>query len=203
VIHQDDSGALWIGADRLIKTIDRKTGQYSVFPEIAGHEVLSMVEQGPDIWMGTGGLGLKRYDRKTGRIKTYLNSEKPADLCSNFVEKLLMDRKGRLWEAAWGGLCYLDPATGRFTRFTELSANRTYHAIAEDRDGMIWAGSNLGLQRIDPTSGRSTAFMHSDDPGSVSDNRINSIYQARMVHSGSAHKTVSIASISARTGLSI
>ena len=180
VIHEDREGALWIGADRLIKRIEPKTGQYSTFPDITGHEVLSIVEQGPDVmWMGTGGLGLKRYDRKTGRIKTYLNSNASTSLCSNFVEKLLMDRKGRLWEAAWGGLCYLDPATERFTRFDGPSANRTYHAIAEDRDGMIWLGSNLGLQRLDPATGAVAAFVHSDDPGSVSDNRINSIYQAQ------------------------
>ena len=180
VIHEDQEGVLWIGADRLVKRIDRKTGQYSTFPDIKGHEVLGIVEQGPDVmWMGTGGLGLKRYDRKTGRIKTYLNSGKPTDLCSDFVEKLMMDRKGRLWEAAWGGLCYLDQATEGFTRFEALSANRTYHAIAEDRDGMVWVGSNLGLQRIDPATGNATAFRHNDDPGSVSDNRINSIYQAQ------------------------
>ena len=180
VIHEDHGGALWVGADRLVKKINRKTGQYSTFPDITGHEVLAIVEQGPDImWMGTGGLGLKRYDRKSGRIKTYLSSDKPTDLCSNFIEKMLIDRKGRLWQAAWGGLCYLDPATDRFTRFNAFSANRTYHAIAEDRDGMIWLGSNLGIQRLDPDSGTVTAFMHSEDPGSVSDNRVNSIYQAQ------------------------
>ncbi|MES1256973.1 MAG: PAS domain-containing protein, partial [Acidobacteriota bacterium] len=64
-------------------------------------------------------------------------------------------------------------------RFSAMSANRTYHAIAEDRDGMIWVGSNLGLQRLDPASGAVTAFVHNDAPGSVSDNRINSIYQAQ------------------------
>ena len=180
VIYEDHDGTLWIGADRLIKRIDRKTGKYAVFPQITGHEVLSIAEQGPDVmWMGTAGLGLKRYDRKTGSIRTFLNSDKPTDLCSDFVEKLLMDRKGRIWEAAWGGLCYLDPATERFTRFTELSANRAYHAITEDRDGMIWLGSGVGLQRLDPASGGVTAFVHSDDPESVSDNRINSIYEAQ------------------------
>ncbi|HYP13158.1 MAG TPA: two-component regulator propeller domain-containing protein, partial [Bryobacteraceae bacterium] len=132
VIHQDAEGTLWIGADRLIKRIDRNTGRYSTFPDIKGHEVLSIVERGDILWMGTGGLGLKRYDRKTGRIKTYLTSN--SRLCGNFGEKLMMDRKGRLWQAAWGGLCYLDPATERFNRFDSLSANRTYHAITEDRD---------------------------------------------------------------------
>lgn len=180
VIHEDHDGTLWLGADRLIKRINRKTGEHSTFPDVTGHEVLSIVDQGPDVmWMGTGGLGLKRYDRKAGRSKTYLNSNKSTDLCSDFVEKLVLDRKGRLWVAAWGGLCYLDLATERFTRFNALSANRTYHAIAEDGDGMIWAGSNLGLQRLDPASGKVTAFMHTDDPESVSDNRINSIYQAQ------------------------
>jgi PAS domain S-box-containing protein len=180
VIHEDRDGTLWMGADRSIKRVDRKTGEYSTFKGVSGHEVLSIVEQGPNVmWMGTGGLGLKRYNRKTGEIRTYLNSNDPSSLCSDFVEKLLMDRKGRLWEAAWGGLCYFDPATERFKRFNAVSANRTYHAIAEDKDGMIWLGSNLGLQRLDPDSGSVAAFMHSDAPESVSDNRINSIYQAQ------------------------
>ncbi|HKD05767.1 MAG TPA: two-component regulator propeller domain-containing protein [Bryobacteraceae bacterium] len=180
VIHEDSDRYLWIGADRLIKRVNRNTGQYSTFDQITGHEVLSIVDQGPDVmWMGTGGLGLKRYDRRTGQIKTWLASGKPSELCSNFVEKLLMDRKNRLWEAAWGGLCYLDPVTGRFTSFPDLSAYRTYHAIAEDRDGMIWVGSGVGLQRVDPSTGRATQYVHSDDPSSVSDNRINSIYQAQ------------------------
>ena len=35
------------------------------------------------------------------------------------------------------------------------------------------------MQRIDPATGAATAFQHNDDPGSVADNRINSIYQAQ------------------------
>jgi len=127
------------------------------------------------------------WEPSSGRLWAVANErdELGDDLVPDYVtrvregEKLLVDRKGRLWEAAWGSLCYLDTTTERFTKFDSLSANRTYHSIAEDRDGMIWVGSNLGLQRIEPATGAVTSFVHSDDPSSVSDNRINSIYQAQ------------------------
>lgn len=178
VIHEDHEGGLWLGADRVLKRLDRKTGQYSTFDGITGHEVLSIVEQGPDVlWFGTAGLGLKRYDLRTKRLKTYWNT--PGDtstLCGNFVAKLLIDRKGRLWAANWGGLCYLDFKTDRFATFPIDRVGLNYHAIVEDAHGVMWLGSELGLQRLDPTTGRLMVFQHSDAPDSLSDNRVNSVY---------------------------
>jgi ligand-binding sensor domain-containing protein len=105
VIHEDRQGVLWVGADRVLKRIIRRTGQYSTFNQITGNEVLSIIDEGAGIlWFGTAGQGLKRYDRRTGQLKTYRhNPADPSSLCSDLVQRLLTDRNGTLWAVTWEG----------------------------------------------------------------------------------------------------
>jgi ligand-binding sensor domain-containing protein len=41
----------------------------------------------------------------------------------------------------------------------------------------LWLGSNLGLQHFETDTGKFTAYVHKlDDPKSLSDNRVNSVF---------------------------
>jgi signal transduction histidine kinase/streptogramin lyase len=183
VIYPDRNGSVWIGTDRSIQYLDRKTGRYSRFSLIHGNEVLSMVEERPDVlWFGTAGQGLKSYNRKTGKLKTYRHDANPFSIDSDFIDKMAKDRDGILWLATWDGLSRFDPQTERFTNYKPDVDSRglNYHAIATAEEGVVWLGSNLGLHRFQTASGHFTVFQH--DPGnrdSLSDNRVNTIHQSR------------------------
>ena len=182
VLYEDPNGLLWAGSDHGVILINRKTGKYSRFNPIVsnGPTVHSIVEQGPNIlWLGTD-RGIKRYDRNTGALKGYPYPPGAPYACINsIVERLALDKDGTLWGATWEGLCHFDPETRSFTRFKpeESGGGLDYHAIARDKGGNFWLGGEIGLHRFDPLTKRFTIYSHRpDDPHSLSDNRVNSVY---------------------------
>jgi ligand-binding sensor domain-containing protein len=48
-LYEDRQGVLWVGVNRSLVRIDRKTGLSSSFQPAAGSEVLSIIEDGPDV----------------------------------------------------------------------------------------------------------------------------------------------------------
>jgi ligand-binding sensor domain-containing protein len=181
VLYEDKQGILWAGADRSLKRIDRRTGQYSTFEQMSGGEVLSIVPGGVDtLWFGTAHQGVVLYNRRTGRIKAYPHTPAdPSTVSSETVERLLVDHKGTLWAATWDGLSRFDPSSERFTTYRQnpTAHGLNYYAIAEDRHGGLWLGGNLGLQHFETDTGKFTSYVHElDDSKSLSDNRVNSVF---------------------------
>jgi ligand-binding sensor domain-containing protein/signal transduction histidine kinase len=179
-LYEDRQGVLWVGVNRSLVRIDRKTGLTSSFQPVAGSEVLSIIEDGPDILWIAGTNPLLRYNRKTGELRRYIHDRSdPSTLCSGGVQRLLIDHRGTLWAATWDGLCRFHPLTQRFTTYKPDPKTRglNYYAIAEDPQGNLWLGGNLGLHRFDPNTDQFTVYSHkSDDPHSLSDNRVVAIY---------------------------
>jgi PAS domain S-box-containing protein len=179
-LYEDRQGVLWVGVNRSLVRIDRKTGLSSSFQPVAGSEVLSIIEDGPDVLWIAGTNPLLRYNRKTGELRRYIHDRSdPSTLCSGVVERLLIDHRDVLWAATWDGLCRFDPLTQRFTTYKPDPKTRglNYYAIAEDPQGNLWLGGNLGLHRFDPNTDQFTVYSHkSDDPHSLSDNRVLAIY---------------------------
>jgi signal transduction histidine kinase/ligand-binding sensor domain-containing protein/DNA-binding response OmpR family regulator len=103
------------------------------------------------LWLATGD-GLARYDGYD--VKVYRNrSGQSEGLSGNHVEKLLVDRRGRLWVGTHGhGLNRMN-ADGETFRTAwgrgELTL-RTIAALTETPDGTIWIGTTEnGLWSID------------------------------------------------------
>lgn len=75
------------------------------------------------IWFGSQ-LGVLKLNTKTGEWQhiqlTVNNASVPALFTSkeNLVRDILVDDTGKIWLATWGGgLCHLDPITGRFDKY--------------------------------------------------------------------------------------
>jgi len=182
-LYEDENDVVWVGVDRQLKRIDRKTGQCSIFRPADGSDVLSILEDGPDtLWLGNAGPGLLRYDRRTGGLRGYHHDPAdPSSLCSGIIERLLIDHSGRLWAATWDGLCGFNSSSQKFTTYKPDPKIRgiNYFAIAEDSSGGLWLGTNVeGLQHFDPSTLRFTDIYKHDvnDPTSLSSNRVNSVY---------------------------
>ena len=184
-LYEDRDGLLWAGSDQGIVLANRTTGKYSRLKPVDGPvpNVFSIVEQGPNIlWFGTD-KGVMQYDRSTRKLKGYPNPPGEVHACfQGLFEKMLLEKDGTLWGAAWEGLCHFNPTTRSFARFKpdENEGGLDYHAIARDRDGNLWLGGELGLHRFDPLTKRFTIYSHRPgDPHSLSHNRVNSIYVDR------------------------
>ena len=123
---------------RNIKYLDVEQGMNSSF-------VLAILEDSHgNLWLGTGGGGVTRYDGET--FTHYTEKE---GLSNNQVWSILEDSSGYLWFGTWGG--GVSMYNGEyFTHFTEkegLSSNRV-RSIMNDRFGNLWFGTWGGGMRL-------------------------------------------------------
>jgi len=177
-LYEDHNGILWIGSMGGLNRIDRQAGT-NIVPAGSGvgNEILSILEDSHGVlFCGTFHQGLLEIDRNTGKLSPY-----PRGLPPHFtspIMQLIYDHQGNLWGAMYGGVGRLDPATGLFSMYAPENQNTIqYQKIAEDRDGYMWLGAQSGLHRFDPRTGQFKIYEHqTDDPESLSDNRVNSVH---------------------------
>ncbi|MBP7339829.1 ligand-binding sensor domain-containing diguanylate cyclase [Niveispirillum sp.] len=155
-------GKVWLGFEtKGIDIIDPATGDrqrllpgQSPGQGLPRANVLALAEDGADtVWIGTQ-LGLARYSRATGEVRTV---DLPGSVAGLPVYAILV-RDGELWLAS-DGLVRFNPATGAVTQFRHDPEDAT--TLADDRarvlaaapDGRIWVGTHRGLHLVDPVTG--------------------------------------------------
>jgi ligand-binding sensor domain-containing protein/signal transduction histidine kinase len=183
-IYEDSRGILWIGAPDALSRIDRKAGRYTSYrtsgPGVGSDVITIREDHAGNLWAGTYGHGLHRFDPRTGQFKTYRHD--PADpnsLSNDFVSRLLVDHNGTLWAATQDALNRFDAASERFTTYKlDPQKDLFYQELAEDREGALWLGTDSsGLRRFDPATGRFTMYQPDmNRPGTLSDHRVNSVH---------------------------
>jgi len=183
-IYEDSQGILWIGTPDALNRIDRRAGRYSSYrtsgPGVGSDVITIREDRSGNLWVGTYGHGLHRFDPRTGQFKTYRHD--PADphsLSNDFVSRLLVDHNGTLWAASKDALNRFDATSGRFTIYhLDPQKDLFYQELVEDREGALWLGTDSsGLRRFDPATGRFTVYQPDmNRPGTLSDNRVNSVH---------------------------
>jgi diguanylate cyclase (GGDEF)-like protein len=192
-IVQDRSGLMWFGTQEGLNRYDGY--QFTTFapdpndPTSLLHASVRTVfeDRAGDIWVGTDGGGLSRFDRTTESFTHFTNDlANPASLSNNQVRVIYEDRAGTLWIGTdGGGLNELDRASETFTRFNHNPSNPfslshdQIRTIFEDRDGALWVGTTGGgLNKMEP---QSRAFRHyrndPNDPTSLSSDQVRIVYE--------------------------
>jgi diguanylate cyclase (GGDEF)-like protein len=164
---QDSQGFVWIGTEDGLNRFDGYT--VTVYRHDARDEaslpndfVSSIAEDAAgDLWIGTDGGGLARWERKLDRFRSYRHDPKDgASLPSDRVRAVAVDRSGVVWVGTkGGGLARLDPSSGRFVRFRHAGAvaaslaSDDVYALHEGRGGGLWVGTDAGVDRLDTSTG--------------------------------------------------
>jgi ligand-binding sensor domain-containing protein/signal transduction histidine kinase len=187
-IYQDREGVLWVGTPKALNKIDRRAGSFTGYRNGGPETNTDVIAIGEDnsgfLWVGTYGHGLLRFDRRTGHFKTYThNPANPSSLSDDFVSRLLFDHNGTLWAGAQEGLNRFDPGTQSFASYKLASVQPLpCLELVEDSEALLWVGtSSAGLLRFDPATRKVTSYQHDmNRPGTLSDNRVNSVHFDRM-----------------------
>jgi signal transduction histidine kinase/ligand-binding sensor domain-containing protein len=188
-VYEDHDQILWTATAGALNRINRKSGEsisYQPPGQGLSSDVIAITEDGGGgLWIGTFGAGLSRFDRRTGRFKTYLHDpENPSSLGSNIVSRMLIDHAGTMWVGTYNGLDRFDPRNESFIVYKQdtKSDDEVYANFSEDKSGFLWMGGWHGLNRFDPQTALFTVYAHRvDDPSSLSDNAVTSTY---VDHSG-------------------
>ena len=158
-ITEDEYGFLWIGTAYGLNRYDGV--QFKQFFAAPGD--LSALKENyikclhndkkGNIWIGTFGGGLHRFDIKKERFYQYTSHEFLSDQISNIFQ---LNNNELLVSVGYTGLLVFDMKTEKFRHYNENKADekkllpKNITSIAKDHNGNIWVGAIVdGLARID------------------------------------------------------
>jgi PAS domain S-box-containing protein len=189
-IISDRNGGLWIGTFGGISHYDPATNRftnYSSNPEdpnsLSHNMVVSLyIDSKNNLWAGTWGGGLNQLDLNnplnlnpnSARFTQYhANPDDASSLSEDSVWSIHETADGSLWLGTQEGLNKLDPATKKFTHYTEKQGlpNNVVLGILEDDTGDLWLTTNNGLTQFDPRTAAVTVY---DSSNGLQSNEFNS-----------------------------
>ncbi|MBK9286081.1 MAG: SpoIIE family protein phosphatase [Sphingobacteriaceae bacterium] len=99
-----------------------------------------MTDKTGNIWIGTNGSGVCRYDGRS-----FFNFDNRNGLSNDNILCMLEDSKGNLWFGTeGGGVCFFDGINMNTISEEEGLSNSTVLSLLEGKDGKIWIGTNGG-----------------------------------------------------------
>jgi signal transduction histidine kinase/ligand-binding sensor domain-containing protein len=205
---QDHQGNIWIGA-----SVTGGSGLFiydgfqvkSINNQILNHGSLTTgrveclyTDRIGNIWVGTFGAGLEKFDPKTGNFTHYTHDDKDSSSISgDIITAILEDHEGLLWIGTdYSGLNRMDSKSGKFTHFrhqkndpNSLSFDQV-RVIYEDKENVLWIGTGApfaapenpdkkgGLNRFNKKTGQFTRYLHDEkNPNSLVDDRVRAILE--------------------------
>jgi signal transduction histidine kinase/ligand-binding sensor domain-containing protein/DNA-binding response OmpR family regulator len=164
---EDGAGHVFIGTlyEGLIR-YSLQTGAMSRVPDPAGKtrfpvKTLLSVRSG-QIYVGTDGQGMKRYNAATNRLEKYEPASTPFDFSKAKVHCLIEDKDDNIWAGIFQkGLFFIsgNPNGFRYYGYKSFQHNNigsnSVMAIHGDRHGTLWVGTdNDGLYALDEKTRR-------------------------------------------------
>ena len=173
-LYEDSTGILWVGTwIGGLNALDRQTEDGNIRfsryqhdlnnPNSIGEGIVWAIFEDPagDLWVGTAGGGLCRFERQSEDFACYVHDpEDDNSLSNNTVWVIHPGKDGSLWLGTSGGLNHFSPYTGQFTHYTAADGlpHDTVVGIQEDvsssgsGQGDLWLSTLGGLARFDPQS---------------------------------------------------
>ena len=158
-LMRDRTGTIWAGTQKGVCRFDGTAFVPFPLPRIEVEEpssrftpkvVFAMHEdRNGDLWFGTDGEGVHRYDGAT--FTSFTTGD---GLAGDRVRSIEVDRRGRIWIGTdGGGVSRFDGTSFQnFTRKDGLENDRVYE-IVEDRAGNLWFSTlGAGVCRYDGTT---------------------------------------------------
>jgi signal transduction histidine kinase/ligand-binding sensor domain-containing protein len=192
-IFQDRRGFLWFATQEGLNRYDGY--KFTVFrrdPEDASslpNDWIWTLDEDPEgnLWVGTNGGGLSRYDPETGGFTSFREEDAHPDSSrANHVRAIHASDSRTVWVGTDSGLRVLDPQAASFTRYPvpdppDGSNGDRVRAIFESSEGLLWVSTDgNGLVRIDPVSGEARRFLHDPErPTSIGSDRVRCVFEDR------------------------
>ncbi|MCB0476608.1 MAG: hypothetical protein KDC84_00490 [Crocinitomicaceae bacterium] len=114
-------------------------------------QVTSMILLDKDLWLGTYGRGIVRYNIRTEKRTNYTTDE---GLSNNVVYGILVDDRKQIWASTNGGLVTIDPLTDKIKNYTikdGLQSNEfNSGAYFKSKDNRLYFGGIDGYSNFKP-----------------------------------------------------
>ena len=158
-MYEDANSVFWIASyNNGLISWNRKTGKWNHFTTetkpsaISSNKLICIyADQRGNLWIGTDGGGLNRFDLRTGQVKVYDEAE---GISGNIIYGIVEDDNNLLWLTTNNGIYNLDTKTEKFRHFTRqdnLQGQQfNYKAFYKASDGKLYAGGIKGFNSFYP-----------------------------------------------------
>lgn len=161
----DSQSTIWLVTDKALLKKEKISNKYQkAVKSFESTNSLSVNTYKPiiksksgDIWFGTFGSGLYRFNSELGQKYHYSNNTaNPQSLSENSINCIYEDHNGVIWFGTFGaGISFYDPQSHKFTLLkhnplneNSLIANFIW-AICEDNENNLWIGTNnKGISKL-------------------------------------------------------
>ncbi len=201
-VDEDKKGNLWVGTEKGLNFINRKTGRIKQYlhshsdnTSLPADAVISvLVDSYNEVWVGTWGGGIARFNRQTGNFHRYLkeNNKTHEQLIASgatytdlqaYQGRILYEDKNRtLWIGHEFGLSQYKRSKNKFKHYSHDSNDYTsilelgVNAILEDSKNNFWVGVDSGLALMNRETGKFKRYINDNiNPYSISQGYITSI----------------------------
>ena len=143
-----------------------------------------------DLWIGTWGKGLYKFDRKIGKSVHYMpDVNNPASLNCPIIRSIFEDSRQNIWIGTYGGGVNLyDRKNDDFISIDEISQvdtfsqffelNKLVYKIYEDSQENIWIGTGSGLFLYDRDNRNVKTWKHNPgDTTTISGLHVQILYE--------------------------
>jgi ligand-binding sensor domain-containing protein/signal transduction histidine kinase len=186
-IHTDAEDLLWIGTQKGLVRINRKTNAYKRYthdpqnPASISDDMVERIFQDKHgtLWIGTH-YGLNRFDKKKDAFtRIYFNDHKRKYL-ENEILALYEDSQDNFWIGTGFDLKKYDRVSGKVESYWNESGLDGYFitSLLEDKHKHLWIGTLSGLYRYNPQNKVFTPYLHQENnPLSISSNMVWSMLE--------------------------
>ena len=147
-LYQEDGARLWV-CSSLAGLLQMNFNQLkfqtiltqTIFPGLNSPHLSALKEIGNLLLFGAGD-GMKVYNKVTGVSRTYSKSKDPNGIWSNYVHKIVVDSKKKIWILTDKGINEFDVRTGKFSRILK---EVFYFDMLEIGEGKYWLACDGGV----------------------------------------------------------
>jgi signal transduction histidine kinase/ligand-binding sensor domain-containing protein/DNA-binding response OmpR family regulator len=165
----DKEGLLWVGTYDGLSIFDPQQFRFGSIDKFIpvkekpdfGNVLSIEVGIDNDMWVATSPNGLYRINKATGDISRFTTDKNSGGICSELVNSVMVDSKGRIWVGTRNGLSVIEKGCAQVSNYINLvgdhnSLSDNYiTSIVEDINGVIWvATASMGLHRVNENLGR-------------------------------------------------
>jgi len=161
-------GTIYAGSIGGLYQFNRETSSFRFMDEVAAGTFIHCLfeDSKKNIWIGTYGNGLYKYDRISGICKKILSEKGDYEgLRDEHVTSIYEDTSHKIWFTTEGnGFSFINGVTEEITRYVPGKDIdfAIYCAMLQDGRGNLWITSTRGLLRLDPSSGKFKTFTKDD-----------------------------------------
>ena len=161
-------GTIYAGSAAGLYRFNRETSAFRYVDDVAAETFIHSLfeDRSGNIWIGTYGNGLFKYNRLSGISKKILSEKGDYEnLRYEHITSIFEDNNNNIWFTTEGnGFSCIKALSDEVTRYVPGKDIdfAIYCAMLQDAEGNLWISSTRGLLRFDPATGKFNTYTKDD-----------------------------------------